>query len=259
MEKEDLVRIWKEFNKLKTKESKQKLIEYYFSYVQHIASNMSKKLNYKVSSSELASHGVDGLYQALDSYSEDRGVKFETFAYRRIAGSMIDVLRQEDWIPRSVRQRRAKIELTQRELSQKEGKEVNIDRVLEYLNINREEYHKNIKKYNPLNFVSIEECTNDNNNNELNYDFYKKTIDKKALSPDHKMIKGDYIINILKNNFNKTEYSIIYFYYYKKLTMKEISEKIGLNHSKISRLHKKAIKKLKSLIANKKVNLDLIK
>ena len=258
MTQEDLVRIWREFNTLKTKESKQKLIEYYFSYVQHIASNMSKKLNYKVSSSELASHGVDGLYQALDSYNKDKGVKFETFAYRRIAGSMIDTLRQEDWIPRSVRQRRAKVALAKNKLSNEQGQNVGIDKVVDYLGIDREEYHKNIRKYNPLDAISIEDCTNESRS-DLKNDFHKKTIDNKALRPETDMIRNDFLSKIVKNNFNEVEFQIIYGYYYRKLTMKEIAKNLNLTQSKVSCTHKKIIKRFRELFAENKINLDLAK
>ena len=259
MEKEDLTRIWQEFKNLQTKESKQKLIEYYFSYVQHIASNMSKKLNYKISSSELASYGVDGLYQALDTYDKDKKVKFETFAYRRIAGSMIDVLRQEDWIPRSVRQRQANVESARNALSNIAGKDVGIDHVLDYLQIDREDYHKNMKKYNALGTVSIEECTNnDDSNNNIVHDFYKKTVDQKALSPETGMERQEFLLKIIKENFNEIEFKVIYQYYFKKFTMKEVAAFLNTTQSKVSRIHKKVIKKLKVLVANKKINLDVL-
>ena len=84
--------------------------EHYYIYVRKIATNLSKKYNNKVSSEELASYGLTGLYRAIDYYDETRNVKFETYAYSRIRGSMIDGIRSDDWVPRSVRLRQDVIE-----------------------------------------------------------------------------------------------------------------------------------------------------
>ena len=91
----------------------QKLVgHYYIELVQKIASNLVRKFKYRVTRDELASHGVTGLYKALKAFDPLRGVKFETYAYPRVWGSIIDCIREEDWVPRSVRTRQTKIEKT---------------------------------------------------------------------------------------------------------------------------------------------------
>ena len=95
--------IWKKYKSGKYPKLKNDIIEYYYDLVDRIAKKVAAKMNYRVSAEELGSHGVDGLYRAIEAYDLSRGIKFETYAYARIHGSMIDGLRTDDWVPRSVR------------------------------------------------------------------------------------------------------------------------------------------------------------
>ncbi len=52
---------------------------------------------------DLIGHAVVGLIDAIEKFDLDRNVKFETYALTRIRGEVIDVIRQLDWTPRSVR------------------------------------------------------------------------------------------------------------------------------------------------------------
>ena len=109
MEKQKIhnIELWKKFQKEKVGSKKdrikQKLIELYYPLVQKISYKVAKNLNWNVQPEELTSFGLDGLYSAVERFSLDRGVDFPAFANRRIGGSMIDAIRKEDFIPRSVR------------------------------------------------------------------------------------------------------------------------------------------------------------
>ena len=52
---------------------------------------------------DLISSGVIGLMDALDKYDPNRDNKFKTYAEFRIRGAILDELRSQDWVPRSVR------------------------------------------------------------------------------------------------------------------------------------------------------------
>ena len=54
---------------------------------------------------DLVQDGVLGLIDAAHRFDADRGIKFETFAERRVRGAMIDALRKDAW-PRGVRRQR---------------------------------------------------------------------------------------------------------------------------------------------------------
>src|SRR5512135_3262182 len=55
-------------------------------------------------------------------FDEGRGIKFETFAERRVRGAMIDALRREAW-PRGVRRQRRELEAARETLRRELGHE----------------------------------------------------------------------------------------------------------------------------------------
>lgn len=70
-----------------------------------IAGRMAKRLPRYVDMDDLCSAATLGLIDAAERFNPDRGVKFETFATRRMVGSILDQLRAEDWTPRLVGER----------------------------------------------------------------------------------------------------------------------------------------------------------
>lgn len=52
---------------------------------------------------DLIAFGTIGLIGAVERFDPSVGVKFPTFAARRILGAMLDAMREQDWVPRSVR------------------------------------------------------------------------------------------------------------------------------------------------------------
>src|SRR6195952_4158016 len=81
------------------------------SLVHHVARQLERKLSNELDHDELVSAGTLGLMAAMTSFDPARGLAFSTFAVPRIRGAILDELRRQDHVPRSVRRKR-------RELSQ---------------------------------------------------------------------------------------------------------------------------------------------
>lgn len=86
------------------------LIRQHAPLVRRIAQHMIAKLPPNVELDDLIQVGMIGLADALSRYEASQGVQFETFAGQRIRGAMLDELRGQDWLPRSVRAKARKIE-----------------------------------------------------------------------------------------------------------------------------------------------------
>ncbi|RLC25735.1 MAG: FliA/WhiG family RNA polymerase sigma factor, partial [Deltaproteobacteria bacterium] len=83
--------------------SREELILKYAPLVRYIAERMAMRLPPSVSKDDLASAGILGLFDAIDKFDPERGVKFRTYAEHRIRGAILDELRKMDWVLRSVR------------------------------------------------------------------------------------------------------------------------------------------------------------
>src|SRR6187455_3870981 len=84
-------------------------------FVEALARRMASTMPHSIDLSDLVQDGVIGLIDAAHRFDDSRGIKFETFAERRIRGAMIDALRKDAW-PRGVRRVRRELEAAREKL-----------------------------------------------------------------------------------------------------------------------------------------------
>src|SRR3954468_13580877 len=94
-------------------------------YVEALARRMASTMPHSIDVGDLVQDGVIGLIDAAHRFDDGRGIKFETFAERRIRGAMIDALRRDAW-PRGVRRQRRGLEAARGELRRELGHEPSI-------------------------------------------------------------------------------------------------------------------------------------
>ena len=103
-------------------DARHECILHYFYLVESVASRLVRRLPSHVEKSEMIGVGVIGLIEAVDRFDPDKGVPFHAYAELRIRGSMIDALRQQDWVPRSVRRRSDALEDVRGRLQRRFGR-----------------------------------------------------------------------------------------------------------------------------------------
>ncbi|PKO57328.1 MAG: RNA polymerase sigma factor FliA, partial [Betaproteobacteria bacterium HGW-Betaproteobacteria-19] len=86
------------------------LVVSYAPLVKRIAYQLMAKLPASVDVDDLIQNGMMGLLDAINRFEEGMGAQFETYAVQRIRGSMLDGLRDNDWVPRSLRRDMRRIE-----------------------------------------------------------------------------------------------------------------------------------------------------
>ena len=223
-----------------------RLAEHYYQYVRNIAAKMSSQFDYKVSADDLTSYGVDGLYKAIQRYDPEKCTAFTTYAYIRVRGAMLDGMRKDDFVPRSVRLRQSKIESTRNRLRSEKGSSVRDEDVLDELGIDPKEFCRNQGKYKALGFSSIETSSNsdiDSGDNKKDFNSYLTSVNEPT--PDSNFLKREFLNKLLGKNFTQLERKLVYFYYYKSLTMNQIAEKLGLTESRISQMHQEILGRLR--------------
>src|ERR671929_2331366 len=89
-------------------------------FVESLARRMAASMPNSIDIGDLVQDGVLGLIDAAHRYDDGRGIKFETFAERRVRGAMIDALRKDAW-PRGVRRQRRELEAAREELRREMG------------------------------------------------------------------------------------------------------------------------------------------
>lgn len=93
-------------------------IESNVALVEHIVTRMSAGFPDHIERDDLVQAGMLALVETAGRFDPDRGIAFSTFAGRRIEGAVLDVIRSEDWLPRSVRAKARELAATETALMQ---------------------------------------------------------------------------------------------------------------------------------------------
>lgn len=238
------VNIWEVYNLEKDPNKKleirNSIISKYVNLVKIVSGKLFSYYAQKIEYDDLMGYGVIGLIDAIDKYDYKKQIKFETYASFRIRGSIIDHVRNQDWIPRSVRQKSKAVNMAFQKLENELGREATDEELANYLGIEVEEIDKLLAQTSFYNVVSIEEEFADN---------YKLQLmdEKKENSPQESLEYKDTLNDLTKaiDKLKPKEKTIINLYYYENLTYKEISEIVGVTESRISQIVSSALVKLK--------------
>jgi RNA polymerase sigma factor for flagellar operon FliA len=176
----------------------------------------------------------------------EKGIKFETYAYARIKGSIIDELRKIDWVPQGIRKKVKTLQKAFSELEQLLARSVDDKDICNYLNITLKELHEIYTEmatfYGILPFEDL-----------LGHEDTGQSSNQPDVQAEKKEVK-----EILGNAINKLpsqEKVVITLYYYEGLNFKEIAEVLELSQGRISQLHTKAILRLRGHLSRKRASL----
>jgi len=113
---EPLDRQWTEYLAAPTREARDRLVVRYTPLVRVVAHRVLVGLPTHVDHADLTQSGIFGLIDAIERFDPRRCPRFESFAVQRIRGAILDELRAQDWVPRTVRGRVRELERAQERL-----------------------------------------------------------------------------------------------------------------------------------------------
>ncbi len=245
--------IWKKYKKTKDTEIRNHLVEKYLPTVKYIAERLQAKLPQTVELDDLISAGIFGLMQAIDGFDYERGIKFETYCANRIRGSILDELRNLDWVPRLVRTKAHKITNAYRELEIELGRAPGDAELAERMGMTLDEYDEMAREASAITLVSLSEKASQGDEDKA-----LQKIDmlenKQEANPSLNLEKRE-LIELVTRGLSHKEKLILVLYYYELLTMREIGEIIDLSESRVCQIHSKIIIRLKAQLDSMKNEL----
>ena len=238
-----------------SREAEVDLITRFLPLVDKVANRLAINLPANVDRDDLISYGRFGLLDALAKFDHTRGLQFETYAMWRIRGAMIDGLRENDWIPRTVRDKAKKMEEAYTVLEQKLLRMPTDKEVSAYLGISEKELQQVFFDTSLATMVSIDEAVGDEDEQKTARHSY--IVDEVTPRPES-VAEASSLKQVLIEVIDKLpekERIVVSLFYFEEMTLSEIAEIMSLSPSRISQLHSKALFRLRSVLSRWKSQL----
>lgn len=246
--------LWNNWINEQSEDAANELLEHYMYLVHFHVERVASYIPGSFDKNDLKSLGLMGLYDALNKFDPKRNLKFDTYATIRIRGSIMDGLRKEDWLPRTLREQAKKIEQVSQQLEQKLNRTPTSTDIAKELNMKKEDVESIITDTLFANVISID-STYTTNDMEETTDLGSTIEDEDAIAPDEHIefeeLKKELVEGI--KSLTKNEQLVISLFYQEELTLTEIGQVLNLTTSRISQIHKRAIFKLKDVLTKMKV------
>jgi RNA polymerase sigma factor for flagellar operon FliA len=214
-------------------------------FVEALARRMAATMPHSIDLSDLVQDGVIGLIDAAHRFDDTRGIKFETFAERRIRGAMIDALRKDAW-PRGVRRVRRELEAAREKLRASLGHEPSLADLAKEIGSDEKRLGKTIVRINTIESTSPFSSAENVDETQLPAVMVPAEPERPDLQYERDEVRER--VRLAIATLPAREQRVIALYYYNEVTMKDIGAELGVNESRVSQLHARAIRRLREAL-----------
>lgn len=242
--------LWQEFKQNDNQNAFQELVIKYLPLVKYHAGRIKMMVPMFIEEEDLESYGVIGLIDAIHKFNIEQGVKFKTYATRRIRGEIIDHLRKLDWLPHSIRREGRRLKEITTKLTKKLERKPTIDEVAVASELSISKIKSLQKKIYSSQWLSLYDEFGDNRVLDM--------LEANESQNPEKIFQGKEKEDILAkavDRLKEKERLVISLFYHEGLTQKEIAEVMDLSAARISQIHKKAIYRLRGMLSKQKKQL----
>ncbi len=243
---EALIRKYKANAKKLSNDQKRGIIQEYSPLVKFIAQKIAVRLPANIELDDLMSAGVIGLMDAIDKYDPARDNKFKTYAEFRIRGAILDELRAQDWIPRSMREKAKGIERSFQKLEQKLGRSVTEEEVAKDLGMELGEFQSALQQCKSVSLLSLDEVGTFSNGDRKSL---LALLEAGRESNPMVQLAGNELREQLAKAIEELpekQRMVLSLYYYEDLNLKEIGDILEVTESRVSQLHTQAVLRLRA-------------
>ncbi|HEY2433102.1 MAG TPA: FliA/WhiG family RNA polymerase sigma factor [Vicinamibacterales bacterium] len=214
-------------------------------FVESLARRVASSMPHSIELGDLVQDGMLGLIDAAFRFDEARGIKFETFAERRVRGAMIDALRRDAW-PRGVRRQRRELEAAREELRRELGSEPSLADLAARVGSDEARLSRTIVRINTIESTSPLSAGDKVDGSTLP----TALVPSEPAAPDraYEDLEVRERVRAAIGSLPPRERKVIGLYYYQEATMKQIGAAIGVNESRVSQLHARAVQRLRTAL-----------
>ena len=222
-------------------QTQEALVKSHAILVKRIAHHLLGRLPQTVQLDDLIQAGMMGLLEAARNYDSTTGASFETYAGIRIRGFMLDEVRRNDWVPRSVHRNSRKISEAVQHLENRLGREAKDVEIAQELGIPLPAYHSMLQDSAGSHLYGFDDLG-------VTDDVLRGGEEKNSTEPQARVLQDDIMAHLSQviDSLPQKEQLVLSLYYEQDLNLKEIGEVIGVSESRISQILSQAILRIRS-------------
>lgn len=192
---------------------------------------------------DMINQGMIILIDCVDKFDPSKEVKFESYAFMRVRGGIIDLIRKQDWIPRRVRVNSKKINDTYNLLCNELKREPTSEELAGKLGITVAKLEKYNYEISNSAVFSFEELIQ--NISQMGSVLENSTLDD--ITPEKKVLKNEMkkVLMDAIDLLSEREKLVITLYFFENLNLSDIAKVLDVTVQRVSQINSKAIEKLR--------------
>ena len=225
--------------------NKDQLVQRFAPLVKRIAYHLMARLPSSVQVDDLVQNGMMGLLDAINRFEAGMGAQFETYAAQRVRGAMLDGLRENDWLPRSLRRDFRRIEVAISQLEQEHGRAPSEQELAAALGMALADYQKMLQEARGHQLISFEDLVEDGDE-----DFLERHLTDHSSDPS-KRLEDESLRRLLVDGIEslpEREKLMMALYDEQDLNLRELGEVMGVTESRVCQLHTQVVARLRARI-----------
>ncbi len=231
------------------KKLRDEIIVQYIYLTKYVIGRIKLNLPPNFAIEDITSFGVEGLIDAIERFSPDKGAHFETYAIMRIRGTIIDKIRSQDWLPRSTRKKIKDIKTAVEKLKQELGRTPTTEEIADFLGMEKDKINSLLSEDTSIGSLYDKKYSGDEG-----IELIDTIEDTSSVNPLERLEEKD-VKNELQAALKKLperERMVMVLYYHENMTLKEIGESIEVSESRVCQIHAQAIMKLRNILNENK-------
>lgn len=230
--------------------SREDLIGQHLGLVYHVARQLSRARAMDLELDELVSAGTIGLIEAFNNFDEGRGLAFSTFAAPRIRGAMLDEMRRQDHVPRSVRRRSRELSSATEALTRELGRAPEPSRVAERMGVDLSTFFKWQWEGDGARFVPLERTVEGSApGTRIPSEHVEASTDPEM---DERLTHAQEVTRLRTaiGDLPPVERQVLSLYYFEDLKLSEIAVILGVSESRVSQIRGRAVIRLREAMGS---------
>ncbi len=240
-----IVALWRAYGERRDPALRERLVLHYAPLVKYVAGRVGTGLPAHVDVGDLVQSGIFGLVDAIDRFEPERGLKFETYAMQRIRGAILDDLRAQDWVPRSVRSRAREVERALERLEARLLRTASDAEVANELGLSVSDLRDLYAQLQLTSVVALDELVTVGRGGTS----LAETLPDDSMPDPGAVMDGVESRRLLAQAVSQLverDRVVVTLYYFENLTLAEIGKVLGVTESRVCQLHTRAVLRLRT-------------